>query len=264
MNYIEMPRTDWGWLVTADELRTWIVSETEEFLVVDKRAHVVCHPSKHGAWSSLVSACREYCGSDRLHLVSRLDRETSGVVVLARNPETASRLQRAMEAREALKTYIAILEGDVKEDFVMLSPIGPDTESSFVARQWTAAYGKPAETRFERLASSAAYTLVRATPVTGRRHQIRVHAAVAGHPIVGDKLYCQDASLMIEFIANGFSETLKKRLLIDRHALHALEIEFAKALPGQRFRAEFPDDLRRFCQDRMRIDCDALIGERVP
>ena len=250
-------------MVTAEELRTWIVRETEELLVVNKRAHVVCHPSKHGAWSSLVSACREYCGSGRLHLVSRLDRETSGVVVLARNPETASRLQRAMQAREALKTYIAILEGEVKKDFEALSPVGPDTDSSFVARQWTAATGKPAETRFERLGGSAGYTLVRATPITGRRHQIRVHAAAAGHPIVGDKLYCQDASLMVEFIANGFSEKLEERLLIDRHALHALEIEFADALPGQRFRAAFPEDLRRFCQERMKIDCDALIGHPV-
>jgi 23S rRNA pseudouridine1911/1915/1917 synthase len=255
-----MPRTDWGWLVSPDELRSWIVSETDDLLVVNKHAHVVCHPSKHGAWSSLVSACREYCGSDRLHLVSRLDRETSGVVVLARNPQAASLLQGAMHAREAVKTYLAILEGEVKRAFTTECPVGPDVNSTFAARQWTGPNGKPAETRFEPLASSAGYTLVRAVPVTGRRHQIRVHAAAAGYPIVGDKLYCQDASLMVEFIANGFTEELEKRLLIDRHALHASRIEFPGILPGQQFQAEFPNDLRRFCEKRMNVDCDALIG----
>jgi 23S rRNA pseudouridine1911/1915/1917 synthase len=253
-----MPRTDWGWLVTPDELETWIVAETEDLLVVNKRAHVVCHPSKHGPWSSLVGACREFCGSGRLHLVSRLDRETSGVVVLARNPTMASLLQKAMEAREAAKTYVAILEGIVERSFTMQSPIGPDTNSAFVARQWTVPDGKSAETRFEPLASGADYTVVRVTPVTGRRHQIRVHAAAAGHPIVGDKLYCQDASLMVEFIANGFTSELERRLLIDRQALHALEIEFPNVLPGERYRAEFPADLRRFCQDQMKVDCNAL------
>ena len=128
--------------MTPAELQGWIISETEDLLVVNKRAHVVCHPSKHGAWSSLVSACREYCGSERLHLVSRLDRETSGVVVLARNPATASRLQRAMQAREAMKTYLAILEGEVRQAFNVDLPVGPDPNSTFVARQWAVTNGK--------------------------------------------------------------------------------------------------------------------------
>ena len=253
-----MPRTDWGWLVTPEELQTWIVAETDDLLVVNKQAHVVCHPSKHGPWSSLVGACREFSGSGRVHLVSRLDRETSGVVVLARNPAMASLLQKAMAAREAAKTYLAILEGVVEQSFTMDCPIGSDPNSAFVARQWTVPDGKAAETRFEPLASGAGYTLVRVTPLTGRRHQIRVHAAAAGYPIVGDKLYCQDASLMGEFIANGFTSELERRLLIERHALHALEIEFPKALPGRCYRAEFPANLKRFCRERMNIDCDAL------
>src|SRR3954453_14052327 len=106
-----MPRTEWGWLVTSDELHSWILEESDDLLVIDKPAHVGCHPSKHGPCSSLVGACREYLGTDRLHLTFRLDRETSGVVVFARNRTVASLLQKAIEQRNVSKTYLAILDG---------------------------------------------------------------------------------------------------------------------------------------------------------
>jgi len=97
-----MPLTDTGWLITPDELKSWILHEDEEVVVINKPGLVLCHPSKSGAWSSLVGACREYFGSDRLHMPSRLDRETSGVVVFARTQELGSLLQRAIQHRHRL------------------------------------------------------------------------------------------------------------------------------------------------------------------
>ena len=147
-----MPRTDWGWLITAEELRSWIISEDEGLLVVNKPAHVLCHPSKYGPWSSLVGACRELLSAERLHLVFRLDRETSGVVILARTPQLGSRLQRAVAQRRVRKTYLAILTGRLEESRTVDLPVGPDPNSAFVARQWVVPdSGRAARTTFQPL-----------------------------------------------------------------------------------------------------------------
>jgi len=98
-----MPCREWGWEITPEELRGWILYEDERLLVVNKPGLVVCHPSKHGPWSSLIGACREYLSLERLHMPSRLDRETSGVVVFARDAEAGSLLQRAMQNRKVHK-----------------------------------------------------------------------------------------------------------------------------------------------------------------
>src|SRR4051812_41760821 len=143
-----VPRTNWGWLVTSEELQSWILAESDDLLVVNKPAHVVCHPSKFGPWSSLVGACREYLQTDRLHLTFRLDRETSGVVVFARKREVASLLQTAIAERQMEKTYLALLEGALTEPRLVDSAIGPDPNSAFVARQWTIPAGRSAQTEF--------------------------------------------------------------------------------------------------------------------
>src|SRR5947209_13241583 len=164
-----MPLTDWGWLITLEELRTWIISETEELLVINKPGLVVCHPSKHGSWSSLIGACREYLGLERLHMPSRLDRETSGVVVFAKNRETASRLQKAVEQRRVRKTYWAILCGNLTEPREVNRPIGRDINAEFASRQMVVEDGGyQATTAFEPLAWGGGYTFVRILPLTGR------------------------------------------------------------------------------------------------
>ena len=99
-------------MILPGELDSWVIHEDDRLLVVNKPGDVVCHPSKHGPWSSLVGAARERSGLATMHLVFRLDRETSGVVVLAKDPRMASRLQKAMQDRRVGKTYLALLVGD--------------------------------------------------------------------------------------------------------------------------------------------------------
>src|SRR5580700_4585642 len=97
--------------IGLEDFNSWVIYEDERLLVVDKPGDVVCHPSKAGPQSSLIGAARVHTGQATMHLVFRLDRETSGIVVLAKDPDTAGRLQKAMQKRRVGKTYIAILSG---------------------------------------------------------------------------------------------------------------------------------------------------------
>jgi len=246
-----MPATDWGWLITADELKKWIFFETADMFAVNKPPLVVCHPSKKGPWSSLIGACREYYGLPRLHMPSRLDRETSGVVVFAKNVETASRLQRAIAERRVQKIYRAILHGELHQRVVVDQPISRDTSSEYHTRQCVSATGgRAAQTEFVPLAVGGGYTLAEIRPLTGRLHQIRVHAAWLGHPVAGDKLY-PDASLMLEFVSQGFTPRLLAALPLPRHALHACTLVFETETGSERFEAPLAQDLVEFCRGRI-------------
>ena len=249
-----MPRTGWGWLITPDELKDWIVEETADCLVVNKPPHVVCHPSKHGPWSSLIGACREYLGVETLHMPSRLDRETSGVVVLAKDAKTGSRLQLAIMRRRVRKTYFAVLTRELGEAVTVSQPVGRDPAAAFgCAQAVLGEAGRPAETEFVPLAQGGGFTLARVHPRTGRLHQIRVHAAWMGHAVAGDKLYGPDPSLMLEFLERGFTERHAALLPLERHALHAAEIVFETAAGVETFSAPLAPDLVRFCEERMGV-----------
>lgn len=218
-----MPQTDWGWLITEEELRQWILFEDDNLLVVNKPGLVVCHPSKQGPWSSLVGACREYLGVPRLHMPSRLDRETSGVVVLAKNAELGSRLQRAIEHRQVEKVYHGLLCGRLEQEVTVDQPIGKAQDSAVVIKRGVAAEGQEASTVFTPLEYRNGLTLARIAPRTGRLHQIRVHASWMGMPIAGDKIYGPDEQLFLEFREHGWTPRLAAMLPYPRQALHASE-----------------------------------------
>jgi 23S rRNA pseudouridine1911/1915/1917 synthase len=232
-----MPRTDWGWLITAEELRSWILHEDADLLVVNKPGLVVCHPSKHGPWSSLVGAAREYLGVEQLHMPSRLDRETSGVVLLAKTREMGSRLQRAVQARRVRKIYHALLCGEMREPVVVDQPLGPHPSSRIWIRQAVVDGGSAARTEFRPLRWGGGYTLAEIEPATGRLHQIRVHAAWLGHPVAGDKIYGPDESLFLEFLEQGWTARLSAALRLEHQALHASLWSFG----AWRFEAPLPE-----------------------
>ncbi|MFZ9682561.1 MAG: pseudouridine synthase, partial [Cephaloticoccus sp.] len=123
------PKPELVRLIAPEELRSWILHEDEAVVVLNKPGDVVCHPSKAGPWSSLVGAVREGLGLAHVHLVFRLDRETSGVVVVAKTPSAASRLQKAMQQRRVGKVYQAILMGELAEPVTVDQPLGDDTAS---------------------------------------------------------------------------------------------------------------------------------------
>lgn len=247
-------------LVDPAEFPRWIVEEDNDVIVLNKPGDLVCHPSKNGPWSSLVGACREHLALPRVHMIYRLDRETSGVMVFAKNSVMAGRLQTAVEGRRVSKLYLAVLCGELREDTVIDAPLGRDLASPIVARQTVVRgpEGRAAMTEFHPLAWGGGYTLAQVRPRTGRQHQIRVHAAALGHPLLGDKLYGPDQLLFLEFIRDGFTARLAEQLIFSRHALHALEMRFEPGEGGRTFRAPLTDDLRLFVRERMGVDAECL------
>ncbi len=227
LNYRHPGRQKNAPLITPEEMEACILEEDEDLLVLNKPGWLVCHPSKNGPWSSLVGAVRELRGLERIHLVSRLDRETSGLVVLARNHRTASRLQTAFAKRHTRKRYRALLAGRLEEERSTESNLENDPESPVVVQQRVCfgGRGKAALTRFRPLESWGPHTLVEVEPVTGRKHQIRVHAAWLEHPILGDKIYGGDPTLYLEFVERGWTERLEQELRYPRQALHAHSLE---------------------------------------
>jgi 23S rRNA pseudouridine1911/1915/1917 synthase len=244
-------------IIAPEELTSWIVHEDERLLVVNKPGDVVCHPSKHGPWSSLVGAAREYAGLATIHLVFRLDRETSGIVVLAKDPRMASRLQTAMQDRRVGKTYVAILSGDLRDPIRVDQPLGTDTASVVFMKSAVCADGQASVTLFEPCSQAGGFTLVRVTTETGRKHQIRAHAQWIGHSVVGDKIYGPDARLYLEFIDRGWTPALEALLLLRRQALHCARIDLNPAGLPYAFEAPLPADMTGFCESRG-LDVGAL------
>jgi 23S rRNA pseudouridine1911/1915/1917 synthase len=230
-------------MITPEELSAWIIHEDEETLAVNKPGLVVCHPSKHGPWSSLIGAAREYTGLARLHMPSRLDRETSGVVVLAKSAELGSRMQQAIQHRRVQKSYLAVLQGSLEQTVTVEQPIGPHPDSGVAIRRAVRADGQPALTAFEPVRALRDHTLVRVRPHTGRLHQIRVHAQWLGRPVAGDKIYGGDETLFLEFIERGFTGRVREALPLPRQALHAERLALDLAGETRVYEAPLTADL---------------------
>ncbi|MDP3071859.1 MAG: RluA family pseudouridine synthase [Opitutaceae bacterium] len=239
-------------MIAPEEVPSWIVFEDDRLLVVNKPGDVVCHPSKAGPWSSLVGALREYARLPTVHLVFRLDRETSGLVVLAKDPRMASRLQVAMQERKVGKRYSAILTGELAAAVTVDAPLGDDVSSPVFMKSAVVApgEGQRAVTHFTPKSHAAGFTLASVVTETGRKHQIRAHAQWLGHSLVGDKIYGPDSRCYLDFIDQGWTEALAAKLLLPRQALHCAEIDFRPARVDHVFTAPLADDLRAFLAEK--------------
>ena len=222
-----------------------IVYEDEDIIVVNKPAGMVVYPAYGHRTGTLVNAVLAHCpelageeGALRPGIVHRLDKDTSGLIIVAKKDVARRYLQRQFKRREVKKVYLALLEGRLEPDQgVIEAPIGRDKKRR--KRMAVVEGGREARTRYRVVdyfsggtgRGSRPYTLVEAEPRTGRTHQVRVHFASIGHPLAGDPVY-------------GFR---KQRLSsLRRQFLHAQTLGFD--LPGSdeyvELTAELPDDLR--------------------
>jgi len=227
-------------LVEINEFHRWILHEDVDVLVLDKPGWLVCHPSKNGPLSSLVGASKSYLNTETLHLASRLDRETSGVVLLAKHRKSASYWQKGIEQKTVRRNYLAILEGNLTEERVVSNYLGKDPDSPVYVKQRVtdkSRKAKFAETVFSPLICKNNYTLCSVSTLTGRKHQIRIHAQWIKCPLVGEKLYGKDESIYLDFCSTGWKEEWKGVLGMYRQALHA------RCLIDTRSKKEFIADL---------------------
>ncbi len=237
-------------IMTLEELNAWTVFEDERLLVINKPGDVVCHPSKAGPWSSLVGAVKEGKGFEKSHLIFRLDRETSGVVLFAKDERMASRLQKAMQAHKIRKSYLTILTGHLDAPVTVDQPLGDDMASPVFIKTCVRPDGKPAVTHFEPVSVGNGFTFSRVRIETGRKHQIRAHAQWIGHMVVGDKIYGPDACCYLDFIDRGYTPELAAKLLMPRQALHCAEIDLRETGLDYVLTAPLADDLVAFCSER--------------
>ena len=223
------------------ELRPWdillsVVFEDEHLIVIDKPAGMTVHPAPGNEDHTLVNAVLAYVpniegigGEQRPGIVHRLDKDTSGLIVVAKNERAHAHLSDQFKSREVNKVYLALVVGHPSPPEADIdAPIGRHPQDR--QRMAIVSTGRPAITRYRVVTSYKRATLVEARPRTGRTHQIRVHLASVGHPVVGDAVYGRPVS--------GLS----------RQFLHAHRLAFQHPASEEvvQFSAELPDDLSSY------------------
>jgi len=232
--------------LVPEDIPLEIAYEDEHFLALNKQANLMVHPAR-GVWTgTLVNGLVKYGqrwssvnGNWRPGILHRLDRNTTGIMLVAKSDEAHWRLARQFENRTIQKTYLAIAHGvpELLGDVIDM-PIGKDRyvrEKQAVRKE--SAGGKPAVTRYEVIEkivrADASYSLIRLEPKTGRTHQLRVHLAARGNPIVGDTMYGGRPMVFDDF-------------RFERQALHACQITFVHptTLQTMTFEPPVPQDMR--------------------
>jgi 23S rRNA pseudouridine1911/1915/1917 synthase len=239
-----------------------IIFEDNDILVIMKPPFMMTHPSgKHLFYCATVFYETRY--GHVIHSVHRLDRETSGIMLLAKNPKTANEITPLFEDKKVSKCYffVAHKHKDRTFPFTAHERLGP--KDKHIPRQYIHCFppesqdGKHAETHFELLEENDNYIVGMAFPRTGRQHQIRAHASYHGFPLVGDKMYNGDSTVFTRFKDEAATEEDFNLMQIPRHALHAIAISFDYKNENQKnlFVSPLSQDLKSLVLHHMGDKC---------
>jgi 23S rRNA pseudouridine1911/1915/1917 synthase len=244
-----------------------ILYEDDSILVIEKPGNLPVHPTGRYFFHTLLTQLRVKNGNEvdqkqEFYIVHRIDRETSGLLVVGKTSEAAASLVSQFEKRQTQKEYLAIVKGEIAEDtFAVDAPMCRDYRSEIRIKMNVAELDPtgeplyvpksellPALTNFEVVERVNGFTILKCKPHTGRQHQIRVHLWHLGFPIAGDKLYGQEASIFLRSMNEILELSLGEGLSLRRHALHAYRLEFFHPITKERlnFQSEFPRELDEF------------------
>lgn len=237
----ENAETDGQEKIIPNPLPLSIAYEDEDLLVINKSAGMPTHPSLRHYTDTLANAVMFYAKERGeyypFRCINRLDRDTSGLTIIAKNLYSSCILYEDMKKRRIKRTYYAITDGILPACGTVDAPIARK-EESVIARTVDFTRGERAVTHFERLAVNGGLSLAKLTPETGRTHQLRVHMRYLGFPLIGDFLYHP----AYDFYLGGDA------MRIERQALHAGTLAFPHPVSGEPllFRAPLPEDMRQF------------------
>ena len=216
--------------VAPEDIPLDIIYEDDALLVVNKPAGMVVHPAYGHSSGTLVNAVLAHCpqitdvgGPDRAGVVHRLDKDTSGLIIVAKDEATRTALQRQFKRRQVTKTYLALVEDQVQpREGVVDAPVGRNKRQR--KKMAVVRSGREARTLYRAIEYFPNHTLLEVRPHTGRTHQVRVHLAWLGYPLVGDTVYGRR----------------RQRLLRNRHFLHAARLCFTHPTTGEEIEFEAP------------------------
>lgn len=258
--------------VPRDQAPT-IVFEDAGLLVINKPPFMITHPAGKNLFYC-ATVWFETIYKHTIHSIHRLDRETTGILMLGKNPKTTQKLALQFEEDKVKKCYFLIAhkkENATQFPFTATERLGRNEEAipqgMIYAYPENSEEGKEAETRFELLFEKDNYVLALAFPLTGRQHQIRVHAATHGYPLLGDKLYNGDPSIFMRFKDHSATDDDHEKMQIPRQALHAaaLKLNYPEDKKTH-FLAPLPLDLSDWLSKNLNIqheEVEKLIEEKV-
>lgn len=225
-----------------------ILFEDDDLLVLNKPSGMLVHPSGDAFVWGLIGLVKRARPQARIDLVHRLDRETSGVLLLTKNLQANNAMKAQFRDRSVQKTYLAIVHGiPTWRTIHICAPLGVAQHSAINLRRGVSAAGQSAHTTVCRQQTMDALSLVACTLHTGRTHQIRAHLEHVGHPILGDKIYGQPDETFLHWLDGNNAAELEARVGFPRHALHAWRLVVSHPSSGQTvsLQAPLPQDMRR-------------------
>ena len=236
--------------ILPEDILLNIIYEDDDIIVLNKQADMIVHPARGNTHGTLVNALAFYSdklssglGEFRPGIVHRLDRDTTGVMVVTKNDSAQWKIARQFERRQIKKSYLAVVHGspELTADRIN-APLGlhPRVREKYAIRP---EIGKEAITFYETIESFRGFSLLKLTPKTGRTHQIRVHLSYIKHPIVGDDMY--GGKLVYPWQLKGTDAAVEEPI-IGRPALHAHTLEFKHPVTEKmvKFEATLPEDMQ--------------------